>query len=445
MSSGSLLARHLALAVAVITVGVTFGVLALPAFVPQIFGLTLLAVAVMRDRTVPVLPLLLRPGTLVLIVTIAISLCTQLLSASDLELYDRLQLVQLAGMGAALIPRLQAADSRRGGVFSEGVVYRVSLICFFVCLAAALLFFVGYGVPALAGNVEEARDSAAVHGTGLIRLLAYMTIPLSVLMVAMRGRRVWWSPTIAGLIVLGMGNRSPVVYLGICLLVLIYVGVKHRPSSKWVAGAMLGIFVFLGSVATYRVLSEQTFRQYPQYASLIATHDYAGIAWFSLTHYATVIPQNTVRTVRLVQTGVLHPQYGATYASLFTTALPGKTIPLDRTIKELTGSTFVGGGIPPTLIGEGYVNFGYLGVAGSAFVLLLFVRLAARRLEEAQRGLDRPSVRTWASLYGLLLGWNLFAQIAGAAGASTFINAALLLALGIMWVAFRRRRSLVAA
>ena len=69
-------------------------------------------------------------------------------------------------------------------------------------------------------------------------------------------------------------------------------------------------------------------------------------------------------------------QYGSTYFKNFEILLPGAGQDFTMWLKESMGLTFSGGGITPSLVGDFYLNFGFVGVCiGFVFVALLAVKL----------------------------------------------------------------------
>ena len=48
---------------------------------------------------------------------------------------------------------------------------------------------------------------------------------------------------------------------------------------------------------------------------------------------------------------------------------PGPDLDFTMWLKETLGMSFSGGGVTPTVIGEFYLNFGYIGIYGGMFLL----------------------------------------------------------------------------
>lgn len=66
-------------------------------------------------------------------------------------------------------------------------------------------------------------------------------------------------------------------------------------------------------------------------------------------------------------------QHGYSYLVNIKMLMPGPDLDFTLWLKELMGISFNGGGITPTLIGEFYLNFGYLGVYIGAIITALIV------------------------------------------------------------------------
>ena len=158
-------------------------------------------------------------------------------------------------------------------------------------------------------------------------------------------------------------NRSPLLYL---FIPMVFVSISRkikikRPSSlKPIIMGILSMSIVVG-VGTYRIFSQIEYLMYPEYNAAIQNKDVAAIAVLSFEHYANVVANNAVLTKSLVDNGTIHFKYGASYLALFAPVLPGEHLTLENEIRLGSGKVFVGGGIPPTLMGEGYANFGYAG------------------------------------------------------------------------------------
>lgn len=222
---------------------------------------------------------------------------------------------------------------------------------------------------------------------------------------------------VSALCVAVFANRSPLVYLigAIAVgLVLQKDASAPRRSRRGAYRAILAVGAILTVVvggAVMRVVLTPEYQEYDEFSSSLREGEYLDIGVWSLRHYAATVGENAVLTRQLVDEGLLPKAYGSSYLSGLGTALPGEQLTLDLQIKQAAEAAFVGGGIPPTLAGEGYVNFGYLGSFLGGFVVASTYVTLARRLARDRSPLD-PYIYGYATVYVGL------AQVAGLAGAS---------------------------
>lgn len=368
------------------------------------------------------IPWLVRPAIAISTSTLAAAISTATLSDDDYESYLTLWIVLAAGMIVSFIfsGRVRARRKPPVLILRTDAISRWSLMVLAASTLAALIFFATQGVPALSGNVEQSRVDAAVEGTGYFRLVAYMAGPASIALVAVRHRLALPSVITAVLIITGMANRSPYLYLLIPLAFVITETRRFKLSTPklLLVGAVVAS-VILG-FGTFRIFSQEEFAKYAEYQHAIAANDYLQVALTSLTHYAQVVPENQVLTTRLVDAGSVPLQWGSTYLTLFISALPGEQLSPDRLIRAASGSSFVGGGTPPTLAGEGYMNFGLIGVFVAGFVVVYLLRFWADRWQQV-KDVEQfgETARSQAALYGYFLCWVVGTPVAGLAGAST--------------------------
>ena len=391
------------------------------------------------DRSAIALPGILRPAPVVFGSVALGAVAASSLAGRDSNTYFTLLGFEMIGFLLALLlmPDISAVPTRTRTI-DRAKLIRWSKICWAVCVLTGLAFFAARGVPALLPNIESSRVNQAGSGTGYFRLLAYMSAPAALMLYAADVRRSWVYLGVASALIVGLADRSPLLYLLIPVGVTMTVAGKRRFGS-WqilVAGALA--LMAVAGIGAYRIVSQDDFRSYPEYRQDIASRNYFDIAVTSVEHYATIVPANAVLAKRLADEGLIPFQYGRTYLTLPISILPGHQLSPDLLIKKASGKTFIGGGTPPTLVGEGYMNAGYVGVVLAAFVLMLFVRYWAAVVVTEAAARSGPNFRTGTVIYGYAVAWVLGAQVAGFAGASSVPLAGFVLLLVLRWVSSRK-------
>lgn len=385
-----------------------------------VLAVALVVVALPLDPVATRIPHVLRPAPFLLATMLVGSLGTGALTQGDYLTYLQLWTLQVAGLalGWLALPRLNNVSTRTR-VFDVEKLDRFALWVFYASVGAGLLFFAAQGVPALASNVEQTRVDAAVSGSGYLRLVAYLSVPATVTLYATRGHRSWPHFLVAGVLVLGLANRSPLIYLLLPPVAVAAITGHRRIGSVRLVALGFGLLLIIGGIGTYRIFSQAEFAKYSEYRDAISRNDKLEVGWISVRHYANIVPENAILTKTLVDDGRLKRQYGATYLTLLLTASPGQQLSPDLMIKKASEKTFVGGGTPPTLAGEGYLNGGLPGVVLSAFALMALLRYWASTVVLTTGLADVRQGRLAAVMYGYVAAWGIGAQTAGFAGAST--------------------------
>ena len=405
-------------------------------------GLLVVVIVVTLDfRRDTQLPVLMRPGTAIVVSFLVGSVSAPALSRADYTAY----LTMWSALAAGIVLGLLITQSAVGSGSKEQIGFdprrtaNLSLIVIAISMVSALIFFAWQGVPALQSNIEQARVDAAAAGTGYVRLLAYIGLVGVQGLFAIRHRLASPSLLIVTAIILAMGNRSPLLYLYIPVAFVLFDQKRIKVTAPRIVLSVLVLLAVIASIGVYRVFSQSQFASYAEYRSAIASRDYAAVALTSLTHYADVIPENAVLTKHLVDDGKLEHKYGATYLTLFISALPGQQLSLDREIKQVSGAQFIGGGTPPTLMGEGYVNFGLPGTILSGAFIVWLSRYWSRRYASTTTSGQTPLSALTASTYGYIICWVVGSPVAGLAGASTVPLAGAILLITIRHLSFRKQ------
>ncbi|GIX52050.1 hypothetical protein ACU6VJ_04905 [Sphaerotilus sulfidivorans] len=367
------------------------------------------------------LPISLRPGVVVAVSIGIASIAGGGLDPVDYNIYMSMWVLQVVGVIFGIFIRdfiligFPQCDSGSDG----GRVVATSKAIFIFSVISGLIFFVWKGIPMLQSNIEQGRVDAAAEGTGYVRLFAYMSVPSGLALFALtkKWRKIYL--ILPCLIIAGMANRSPFLYV-LSPIIFFYASknIKKMGNSKIVAAAIF-LMTLIVSLGTYRVFSQEEFSSYDEYRVDIANGNVLGVAWTSFSHYARVVADNAVLTKNLVDRGYIDLQYGLSYLILFVTALPGEQLSLDREIKLQSGRDFVGGGTPPTLMGEGYVNFGYFGTFMSGIAIVLLLSYWYRGIYFAKKENNIGAENLSPIIYGYMACWVMMSQVSGFVGAST--------------------------
>ena len=405
-------------------------------------SLVLLAIAYFFERRRRTdVPVPLRPAVIVALTVVVSSLAALNLEGTAYVSYLELWSCQFAGVLLGIIftrTTIKSPKDNETKRIDEKRARRLAMLVLGVSVASSFLFFAWMGVPILQNNIEQGRVDAAIEGTGYLRLVSYFSIPASIVLLALQGRRGIKFVVLAALIILGMANRSPLLYLIVpSLYIFIALSKRKLTTSKILVAALFAATVIVG-IGTFRIFSQDEFASYDEYRDDIREGNFLGVALTSLTHYAQVVSDNAVLTKELVDSGLIEHKFGSSYFILFITALPGEQLSLDREIKLASGKTFVGGGTPPTLMGEGYVNFSYVGTVFAGFAVILLLEFWFRQAQLAHRAQGTASKAVAYAIYGYMACWVILSQVAGLVGASTFPFACALI-LTVLWTLTSRK------
>ncbi|WP_193748621.1 oligosaccharide repeat unit polymerase [Gordonia terrae] len=275
------------------------------------------------------------------------------------------------------------------------------------------------GIPILAADLENARLSA-LTGSGVPFYLTFLMMVAFWLAlspgssVPVRVRWILFALTV--LLLLSTGWRNTVfAFIVLTLLIRHYTSpIKTRTIM------MAGVVAVLGAVAIglYRVKSSNLIN-YQTY-QLMASSDYVGATQVYLTTYFDAFARN-MSTAMAVVPALLPFQNGKTLVWNFLTLFPnGESEPFDFVLKQAAGEGFAGGGLPPTMVGEFYVNFGNTGI----FVGMLAVGLVAAICH----AMIRSTTSYTAMITGLIGAYYLFVAVRGGLGNVTLTVAWLVLA-----------------
>lgn len=239
-----------------------------------------------------------------------------------------------------------------------------------VSLVAGYIFFArAGGVPLLSESKEAARVAAlGVSGNGyflyLMTLGAYGVLLLFAARFAMRQPGVNGSLLIAvvcfvvvAAMLTGTGSRRYAIWMLLYVVMARHYLVKQLSVSK---SLILGL-----SLLAFVSLFE-----------LIRNPDSETTASFAVAvMYRSVIYTSNLEKVFTAFSSIDGAMGGKTLLMDIATILPGKQVDYQSWLKEVVGIEFEGFGIPPTLMGDMFVNFRYPGVVLGCIAFGFVVRV----------------------------------------------------------------------
>jgi len=250
--------------------------------------------------------------------------------------------------------------------------YRVcSKLLLVIGMVSAFLFFFRSGtVPLFAADKNEARMlTMEIPGNGYLLylmtsmnfyfMLEYYRYASNIKHYIGKKRYIFWSIAILIFVTyLLTGSRRFSLFLIIYALMINNYTIEVIKLKK-ITVAIVFIIMFVIMFEMFRESSQDTTQ------SLLITIVYRLVIYIS----------NFTKIYELVPT-VLPFKHGATYFMDFLTILPGKQLDYQSWLKELTGLTFKGFGIPPTIVGDLYLNWGEIGVYIGMFLIGMMLQLS---------------------------------------------------------------------
>ncbi len=232
-------------------------------------------------------------------------------------------------------------------------------LTYIVSTIACLIYFMK-NRALLMNNLEDSRIVAA-GGNGILLYpmqLHIMTIPL--MYEEMKKKRlsvtVFWILTVFAIIQLMVtGFRTPFVNLTVVLLIIVIL--NGRLTLKKVFPI---VSIFILAIAGY---------------GIIRSGSSINGLYYLLRGRIFVGMQNLNQVFRCFPDKIPF-QYGSTYFINLTMLRPGPDVDFTLWLKDALGISFSGGGLTPTVVGEFYLNFGYVGIVIGMFILgIIFARI----------------------------------------------------------------------
>lgn len=261
---------------------------------------------------------------------------------------------------------------------------------FIIGICGYLIYIVQIGqIPIFMNDLEQARVDASNAGAAIFRIFAMFLIlsaTIGFLNLSMYKNLKVKRPTsslvryvLSILLLFTLGNRSPIFnILFTSFLIFLFINYKGKVQVKKIIPiaiiALIVVVGFVGGVGAYRVVNTETFYSYPEYRNYLYEKDYIGLSWFVFAHYLTIGFENLMRVFEVVPNAI-NFKYGLSYIEPILTILPGPQFTLDMQIKMALNQNYFGGGTVPSVLGEAFANFGYLGWLLVPFFSMLFLRI----------------------------------------------------------------------
>lgn len=237
-------------------------------------------------------------------------------------------------------------------------------------MISALFFFLRSGtVPLFATEKNEARMlTMEIPGNGYLLylmltmnyyiIMEYYRYVLNERSIRQNNKIAFWITTaLVFNVYLLTGSRRFSLFLIVYILMVRNYAVKLIAYKK-IMISTLAMIIFIVIFELFRESNQDTTQTF------LITVVYRLIIYISnFTKIYELIPVD------------LPFQYGATYVMDFLTILPGKQIDYQTWLKDLTGLTFKGFGIPPTIVGDLYLNWGEIGVYIGMFLIGMLLQL----------------------------------------------------------------------
>jgi oligosaccharide repeat unit polymerase len=263
------------------------------------------------------------------------------------------------------------------------------LIFIFLLFLLAIYYMRAGTFPIFLDSIEDGRIELASNVSGFVIVLLQFVFVLYVLLMAkLFYKQQYFLAFLVLLSTIGfwlvMASKRPIA--GLLLMFLIfYIYQKRRIKNRYI---IISLLMILSLVVVYG-----SFR-------LFGTFEVD-----NMLKILTAIFNAEMFNLALVLNDPPPLQYGATYLNsilmIFTDVKDIGTV-----LKEYYGLTFMGGGITIGIIGEGWINFSYVGVFIEAFLFWLIIIVLAQKIEVASEQMDYFSIGKYIFYFYFLL-WVL--------------------------------------
>lgn len=220
------------------------------------------------------------------------------------------------------------------------------------------------------GNFENDRiTSQAGNGAFLYLIRMWIiTIPLLYEEQLKKGKVKKWFYVIVFLAIcalLMLGGRTPIVLI-LLNLILCNIIVRKIDTKKMIKYAAIIVLVIAVLGSARALISGNKSSIISSTKSILLNGNY------NLSYIFSKFP------------GRVNFQYGYTYLINLKMLMPGKDIDFTLWLKDKLGMHFSGGGVTPTIVGEFYINFGYIGIFIGMILVGVLCRFLTRYLEKSE-------------------------------------------------------------
>ena len=292
-------------------------------------------------------------------------------------------------MKLALLCRKERPKGHKVSVDWDPYLLRLVLSSFVVISIAATLYHAfKTGLPIFIPNIEELRVSIQQEVTNYILFLMRLITPAVFFLLAYgflyRGvkRPVLFFAFAGGLlIIVGLANRHDVFTYSLGSILIYHFGRKKLNLRMLLPGIFIGLLCLM-AMGFYRIISLSFMTPEKAFLIKIASENRLFMFLAYSVFQFTIYPFNFAIYLDTFPT-ILPFELGYSFVRAVSTILPGHQDLLDELVKAKLNLQFLGGGINPTILGELYANFGFLGVVGmsvyGALMTFLFYNMLRNR------------------------------------------------------------------
>ncbi|MCM3749162.1 oligosaccharide repeat unit polymerase family protein [Paenibacillus pasadenensis] len=292
------------------------------------------------------------------------------------QLGDKMLFFLFTGLIMFLIGAWSASSiflkaSHRGSFDDSGIIYTKWIKFYFIL---GVFFILVYwiksgGIPIFSSDLENSRVSA-ISGNGIpfyMSLLMSVAVWLHFIKSDQYTVRKHLIPLLITVILLmSTGWRSTAVAFIFITLAIYHYKKPISLSKLGLIGTL--IISFITIMGLFRIRSSNSKFELND---MMESGNYIGAFMQYLYNYPVVFGKDILSAIISTLPNSNMPlQYGKTFLWNFQLMIPGNEAePFDFILKGALGRGFDGGGLPPTLLGDLYINFAFPGIAVGMLLL----------------------------------------------------------------------------